>query len=173
MLKNPLMESLRKGLTKEEQAQIDDSFALADRIAYLLKKHEITQRQLAERLGKRESEVSKWLSGSHNFTQSTLTKISCAIGESIYLIPDINHQIVEAEITEHLKNVIKATITRLFKESTNLNESKFEPYSKELSRIEITKEGAIYHPVEHQSDGFYSYHLNPINFKMVEKESAI
>lgn len=173
MLKNPLMESLRKGLTKEEQAQIDDSFALADRIVYLLKKHEITQRQLAERLGKRESEVSKWLSGSHNFTQSTLTKISCAIGESIYVLPNINLQIVESEITEHLKNVIKATITRLYKESTTLSESDFKPYSKELSKIEITKDGAIYHPVAHQKDGFNAYQLDPINFKKVEKESAI
>lgn len=83
MLKNQLMESLRKGLSKEEQDQIDDSFALADRIAYLLKKHEITQLQLAEKLDKRELEVIKWLSGSYNFTPSILNDISFAIGDPI------------------------------------------------------------------------------------------
>lgn len=172
MLKNPLMESLRKGLTKEEQAQIDDSFALADRIAFLLNKHQITQRQLADRLGKKESEISKWLSGSHNFTQSTLTKISCAIGESIYIIPH-KQGISDAETIEHIKSVVKATITRLFKESTSLHNLHFKQYSKELSRIEINKEGAIYNPVTPQQDGFNTYQLNPEDFNQVEKESAI
>ena len=172
MLKNPLMESLRKGLTKEEQAQIDDSFALADRIAYLLKKHQITQRQLAEKLGKKESEVSKWLSGSHNFTQLTLTKISSAIGESIYVIPS-KEEIEISENIEHLKNVLKATITRLFKESSTLVEAKFEPFSKDLSRIEISREGVIYNPAHQQIEGFNTYQLNPENFNQIEKESAI
>jgi transcriptional regulator with XRE-family HTH domain len=172
MLKNPLMESLRKGLTKEEQAQIDDSFALADRIAYLLNKHKITQRQLAERLGKRESEVSKWLSGGHNFTQATLTKISCAIGEPIYVIPSVQ-QISDAETIEQIKSAIKATITRLFKESVSLHDGNFKQCPTELSSISINKEGIIYHPVTSHHDGFNSYQLNPEDFKQVEKESAI
>ena len=169
MLKNPLMESLRKGLSTEEQAQIDDSFALADRISYLLKKHQITQRQLAERLGKRESEVSKWLSGRHNFTQSTLTKISCAIGESIYTVPKADHQMVIAtEMMERL-NVLRATIYRNIKESRSLNHMTFQSCPQSLSKIEITNEGIIHNG---NTEGFASVQINPEKFKNIEKETA-
>ena len=87
MLKDEMMEQLRGTLSAQDKAVIDDAFALADRISFLLKKHKITQKELADKLGKRESEVSKWLSGGHNFTQSTLTKISLALGEPVYHIP--------------------------------------------------------------------------------------
>lgn len=172
MLKNPLMESLRKGLTKEEQAQIDDSFALADRIAYLLKKHQISQRQLAEKLGKRESEISKWLSGNHNFTQSTLTKISCAIGEPIYNIPKTD-ETRRSETIEHVNDFLRATITRKIKESSLPKQTDFKAYPKELSRIVINSEGAIFHPVHQQQGEFNAVKLNPKNFNQVERENAI
>ncbi|TDG36383.1 XRE family transcriptional regulator [Pedobacter changchengzhani] len=90
------MQSLRKGLTIEEQAQIDNSFALANRIAHLLEAHKISQKQLAQKLQKRESEISKWLSGGHNFTQQTLTKISLVIGEPIYQIPTVVNKAADA-----------------------------------------------------------------------------
>lgn len=101
MLKNPLMEDLRAKISSEDKALMDDSFALADRIYFLLKKHHITQRQLAAKLNKSESEISKWLSGGHNFTQSTLTRISLAIGERIYEIPS---QESSSLSNEHLMN---------------------------------------------------------------------
>lgn len=81
------MEQLRDEMSAENKALIADSYALSDRIAFLLEKHNLSQKQLAAKLKKRESEISKWLSGGHNFTQSTLTKISLAIGEAIYEIP--------------------------------------------------------------------------------------
>lgn len=89
MLKNSKMERLRAKISPEDKALIEESYALADRIHYLLKKHKMTQKTLAERLGKNESEISKWLSGAHNFTCDTLTKISVAIGERVYKIPNI------------------------------------------------------------------------------------
>jgi transcriptional regulator with XRE-family HTH domain len=81
------MEVLRAQISAEDKALMNESFALADRIHFLLKKHNVSQRQLAEKLNKRESEISKWLSGGHNFTMSTLTKISLAIGERVYDVP--------------------------------------------------------------------------------------
>ena len=35
----------------------------------------MTQKELAEKLGKRPSEISKWLTGNHNFTHDTLFDI--------------------------------------------------------------------------------------------------
>lgn len=46
----------------------------------------ISQRELARRLGKRESEVSRWLTGRHNFTTSTIAKIETALGSPLVQI---------------------------------------------------------------------------------------
>jgi len=88
MLKNPIIEKLRARISPEDKIFMEESFALSDRIHFLLEKHHVTQRQLAEKLGKTESEVSKWLSGGHNFTSHNLIKIGIAIGERIYTLPN-------------------------------------------------------------------------------------
>lgn len=60
------------------------SFAIVDRIDEIMKKKpELTQRTLADRLGKRESEISKWMRGTHNFTLKTIAKLEAVLGEPI------------------------------------------------------------------------------------------
>lgn len=39
----------------------------------------LTQKDLAKQLHKRESEISKWLTGRHNFTMQTIAKIETAL----------------------------------------------------------------------------------------------
>ena len=39
----------------------------------------VSKKQLAELTGKRPSEVTRWLSGQHNFTLATIAKISVAL----------------------------------------------------------------------------------------------
>lgn len=41
------------------------------------------QKDLARLMRKNESEISKWLSGTHNFTLRTIASISEALGEDI------------------------------------------------------------------------------------------
>lgn len=84
------MEELRAQISSKDKARMDESFALADRIYQLLKKHKITQRELADKLNIRESQASKWLTGGHNFTMDTLVRIGLAIGEKVYVIPETN-----------------------------------------------------------------------------------
>ncbi len=55
------------------------NFGISDKIDRRLKELDMTQKDLACKLGKRESEVSKWLSGTHNFTVRTIAKISDAL----------------------------------------------------------------------------------------------
>lgn len=105
MLKNPKMEKLRARVNPEDKALIEQSYALADRIHFLLEKYKITQRELAKKLGKNESEISKWLSGEHNFTFDTLTKIGIAIGEPVYIIPGKTENKLEG--VEHLENTLR------------------------------------------------------------------
>ncbi len=56
---------------------------IANRIADILKAKNMTQRDLAALLDKRESEISRWLTGSHGFTTKSIARISAALGEDI------------------------------------------------------------------------------------------
>jgi len=65
--------------------EVDLSFAIADRIDALIKKKGLTKKEFAESIGKRPSEVTKWLSGQHNFTIRTLATLSAYFDESLII----------------------------------------------------------------------------------------
>lgn len=65
--------------------EVDLSFAIADRIDTLIKKKGLTKKEFAESIGKRPSEVTKWLSGQHNFTIRTLATLSAYFDESLII----------------------------------------------------------------------------------------
>ena len=67
--------------------ELDLSFAIADKIYAILKKKGMTQKEFAKKMNKTEAEVSRWLSGTHNFTLKTIAKITAVLGESIVTIP--------------------------------------------------------------------------------------
>lgn len=83
MKHNALFQSCLSDVTNDVKAEVDLSFAIVDRIDLLLKEKGMTQRELAEALGKKEAEVSRWMRGTHNFTIRTLTKISNVLGTQI------------------------------------------------------------------------------------------
>ncbi|MBO4443442.1 MAG: helix-turn-helix transcriptional regulator [Bacteroidaceae bacterium] len=79
-------ELFRQGLScvsDVTRAEFELSFSIAERLDAILKEKGISQHELAMMLGKRDSEVSKWLTGRHNFTTNTIAKIETAIGEKI------------------------------------------------------------------------------------------
>ncbi len=43
----------------------------------------MTQREFATLMGKAESEISRWLTGSHGFTTTTLVKIEAVLEEPV------------------------------------------------------------------------------------------
>lgn len=67
--------------------ELDLSFAIADKIDAILKKKGMTQKEFAKKMNKTEAEVSRWLSGTHNFTLKTIAKITAVLGKSIVTIP--------------------------------------------------------------------------------------
>ncbi|HEY0608919.1 MAG TPA: helix-turn-helix transcriptional regulator [Chitinophaga sp.] len=58
-----------------------------EQISAILQRKGMCQRDLAQLLGKRESEISKWMRGTHNFTLSTIAGIQEALGEKILDTP--------------------------------------------------------------------------------------
>jgi len=84
MLTNPIMEEARKKhLTPEIQKQVDLQVMIANRIYDLLEQKGLSQKDLAQRLGKSEAEVSRWLCGTHNLTMATLAKIAVALDDDL------------------------------------------------------------------------------------------
>ncbi len=83
MKTNDLLHKCLSDVSNDVKAEIDLSFAIVDRIDAVLKEKGMTQKDLAEALGKNESEVSKWMRGTHNFTIRTLARISNVLGSQI------------------------------------------------------------------------------------------
>jgi Predicted transcription regulator containing HTH domain len=63
--------------------EIDLSFAISNKISVLMQERGLSKKQFAEQIGKRPSEITRWLSGQHNFTVSTLAMLSTFFGKSI------------------------------------------------------------------------------------------
>lgn len=83
MKRNLLFDECVASVPSDVRAEVSLNMDIANRITDLLKEKNMTQRDLAKRMDKRESEVSRWLGGSHGFTVSTLAKIEAALGEPI------------------------------------------------------------------------------------------
>lgn len=71
---------------EDVRLETDWSFAISDKIADALEKKGMTQKMFAKQIGKTETEVSRWLSGTHNFTLRTIAKISSVLGMNIITV---------------------------------------------------------------------------------------
>lgn len=56
--------------------EINLSFAISNKIDALMQERGLTKKQFADQIGKRPSEITRWLSGQHNFTVFTLAMLS-------------------------------------------------------------------------------------------------
>jgi ribosome-binding protein aMBF1 (putative translation factor) len=82
-----------KSIPEQTKRSARISLDIASQINAILKKKNISQRELAFRLDKKESEISKWLSGNHNFTIKTLAGIETILGEDIVTVPILAEKI--------------------------------------------------------------------------------
>ena len=92
MKTNRIMDEIRSSISPEMKLQMEMSVAIANRIYEILEAKGMTQKDLARRLGKTETEVSRWLSGTHNLTLATICKISSALGEDVVTVTSTKHQ---------------------------------------------------------------------------------
>ena len=83
MKTNKILDEIRGHISPDVKKQLEISVSIANRVYGILEKKGMTQKDLAKLLGKTETEVSRWLSGTHNLTIATIAKISVALGEDI------------------------------------------------------------------------------------------
>lgn len=125
-----LLSELLGKITPEEQAKTDKKMILATKIANAIKASGLKKSELAENMGKNPSEISKWLSGTHNFTIDTLLDIERELSIKLLDISNWNsskrYQKVEIQPN-------KSTFRFDFKDSKK--DVKRNTYSKDSAKI--------------------------------------
>jgi transcriptional regulator with XRE-family HTH domain len=64
---------------------VDKNLEITEKVYAIMKKKGISQKELAEKMGEKPSEISKYLSGMHNLTLRSITKMEVALGEDIIM----------------------------------------------------------------------------------------
>lgn len=77
---------LLSDITPEERAEARLSFQISNRLDSLMQEKGLSKKQFADAIGKRPSEITRWLSGEHNFTISTLAMLSSFFGQPIITV---------------------------------------------------------------------------------------
>lgn len=80
------LRELLSGITPEERAEARLSFQISNRLDFLMHERGLSKKQFADAIGKRPSEITRWLSGEHNFTISTLSMLSTFFGQPIVTV---------------------------------------------------------------------------------------
>lgn len=80
------LRELLSDITPEERAEARLSFQISNRLDSLMQERGLSKKQLADAIGKRPSEITRWLSGEHNFTISTLAMLSVFFGQPIITV---------------------------------------------------------------------------------------
>ena len=81
------LDKLYGKIPPESLEEASLSHRISERISVLMQEHGLTRSQFAAKLGRRPSEVTKWLSGEHNFTLRTIAMLTVFFGQSIITIP--------------------------------------------------------------------------------------
>jgi transcriptional regulator with XRE-family HTH domain len=86
---SPLLDEILDSITPLEMNQARIRMTLAARIDECRQEADLSKIEFARKLNKQPSEISKWLSGTHNFTTDTLTEIAFVLKvkvESLYIL---------------------------------------------------------------------------------------
>lgn len=95
MKTNKIMDQIRSTISPEMKMQMELTVAIANRIYNILETKGMSQKEFAHLMGKTETEVSRWLSGTHNLTIATICKISAALHEDVIRVVNYSYQPVE------------------------------------------------------------------------------
>lgn len=95
--RSKLIDDLLNEISPGEQKMTDRKMLLAARIADAMKEKGLRKTDLSKALGVQPSVVTKWLSGTHNFTSETLWKIGDVLEMDLIKLEDEP----EEQITYH------------------------------------------------------------------------
>ena len=88
MKRSSIIETRRAKVSPEVRRVFNLSFLIVERIHAILEERGLKQKDLANMLGKKESEISKWMRGTHNFTNETISSIENVLGHPILQVTE-------------------------------------------------------------------------------------
>jgi transcriptional regulator with XRE-family HTH domain len=86
-MRNKLIQKIIDETPKEVEIFIDKYTDIVTRVHQILEKKGISQKDLAQKLGKHQSEIHKWLNGNHNLTLRSIAKLEAELGEPLLIVP--------------------------------------------------------------------------------------
>jgi ribosome-binding protein aMBF1 (putative translation factor) len=78
-IRSTILDGVEETKNVSEDARIENRMLLAAKIFEAMQRQGISKSKLAGLLGQHPSVITKWLSGTHNFTTDTLTDIESAL----------------------------------------------------------------------------------------------
>lgn len=86
-MRSKILQELLDETPKDLEIFVEMYGDIVVRIHELMQEKGYSQKQLAEKMGKKPSEISKWLNGNHNLTLRSLAKLEAELGEAIIYVP--------------------------------------------------------------------------------------
>ena len=79
-------DAIVRAIPPHIKAEGDLEFAISTRIYDLMTQKGLSKAEFVRAVGKRPCEITKWLSGQHNFTLATLAMLSTFFGKPIITV---------------------------------------------------------------------------------------
>jgi transcriptional regulator with XRE-family HTH domain len=83
MMKSKIARKIQSEMPKEVRIFVRRYTDIVTRIHELMKSKGFSQKDLADKLNKKPSEINKWLRGNHNLTLKTIAKLEAELGGDI------------------------------------------------------------------------------------------
>ena len=110
--KGTFLDLILSDISEDEVRRTASKMAIAAKIAKTLEKRNMSQKEFSRILGKRPSEISKWLSVKHNFTTDTLSDIEHAL--DIHLLDNREEVAFESTINHRITIEVKPSRKNMF-----------------------------------------------------------
>lgn len=99
------------GMEEESRIFVDKSLEISHYIHQVMTSKGMKQKDLAEKMGKSEAEVSKLLGGMHNYTLRSIAKMEAALGTTLIFTPA--HRNISFPKSHQQKSIYAVTEKRI------------------------------------------------------------
>lgn len=139
MVDDPIIREILASIPPLEKEKTKNRMIIAARIDDYMMQAGLSKMELSRRLNKRPSEVTRWLSGTHNFTTDTLTEIAFELKVTIADLHRSKEELVKKRVETTFQIIenspVKNPITPWYNPETmpgfTMAKEPATPYSKQ------------------------------------------
>jgi len=131
------IDSILKEIDPEVEKRIEFRMQLAAKIDKARIKMGLSKKQFAEKLSKSPSEISKWLSGTHNFTSDTIFVIQRLLKVELINVEDRPKEEIWHFSMQVAQEELKSIITPGFTRQNDFSNLFYKSTASKISTPEI------------------------------------